>query len=104
MMAILRWLAEGVAGDEMIDVEALTFDGSGGLDIIGDYTGAVGSVVALQADQTSNIKLGTVNSNGTFTTNTTNYTGINAIMVSTTKVVDIDNANQAYPIIQVIKQ
>jgi hypothetical protein len=95
---------EGTAADDMIDVESLTFNGSGGVDIIGDYIGAAGSVVTQHADQTSNITLGTVNSNGTFTTNTSNYTGINAIMISTTKIVDIDNANQAFPIIQMIKQ
>ena len=96
-------VGEGVAGDEMIDVEVLTFSGSGGGDIIGDYIGAVGSVVTQDADQTSNTTLGTVNSNGTFTTNTS-YPGINAIMVSTTKIVNIDNSMRAYPIIQIIKQ
>jgi hypothetical protein len=96
-------VSEGVAGDEMIDVEARTFSGSGGVDIIGDYIGAVGSVVTQNADQATNTTLGTVNSNGTFTTNS-NYTGINAIMISTTKVANIDNADQAYPIIQVIQQ
>jgi hypothetical protein len=96
-------VSEGTAADDMIDVEALTFSGSGGVDIIGDYIGAVGSVVDQEADQTNNTTLGTVNSDGTFTTNSS-YTGINAIMISTTKVANIDNANQAYPIIQVIKQ
>jgi hypothetical protein len=88
---------------EMIGVEALTFNGSGGLDIIGDYIGSyVGTAVTQQADQTTSTSLGTVNSNGTFSTNST-YGAINAIMISTTKVVDIDNSTQAYPIIQVIK-
>ncbi|MGO8813178.1 MAG: beta strand repeat-containing protein [Terriglobia bacterium] len=96
-------VGEGVAGDEMIDVEVQTFSGSGGVDIIGDYVGAVGSVVTQDADQTTSTTLGTVNSNGTFTTNTS-YPGINAIMVSTTKIVNIDNSMQAYPIIQIIKQ
>ena len=96
-------VSEGIAGDEMIDVEVQTFSGSGGGDIIGDYTGAVGSVVTQNADQTTSTTLGTVNSNGTFTTNSS-YPGINAIMVSSTKVVNIDNSMQAYPIIQVIKQ
>ncbi len=96
-------VSEEVAADDMIDVEALTFDGSGGVDIIGDYTGAAGSVVTQNADVTNNTTLGTVNSNGTFTTNTS-YPGINAIMISTTKIVNIDNSTNAYPIIQVIKQ
>jgi hypothetical protein len=85
-------------------VEALTFNGSGGVDIIGDYIGSyVGTAVDQEADQTNNTTLGTVNSNGTFSTNST-YGQINAIMISTTKVVDIDSAKQAYPIIQLIKQ
>jgi len=96
-------VSEGIAADEMIDVEVRTFNGSGGVDIIGDYIGAVGSVVTQDADQTTSTTLGTVNSNGTFATNS-GYPGINAIMISTTKVVNIDNANQAYPIIQIIKQ
>ncbi|MGO8786324.1 MAG: beta strand repeat-containing protein [Terriglobia bacterium] len=94
---------EGVSA-EMIGVEALTFTGSGSLDIIGDYIGSyVGTAVTQEADQTNNTSLGTVNSNGTFSTNST-YGQINAIMISTTKVVDIDNSTQPYPIIQVIKQ
>jgi len=44
-----------------------------------------------------------VNSNGTFSTNST-YGQINAIMISTTKVVDIDNSTQVYPIITLVKQ
>ena len=94
---------EGVSG-EMIGVEALTFNGSGGLNIIGDYIGAyIGTAVNQETDQTANASVGTVNSNGTFSTNST-YAQINAIMISITKVVDIDNAMQANPIIQVIKQ
>ncbi len=96
-------VSEGIAADEMIDVEVRTFSGSGGVDIIGDYIGTVGSVVTQDADQTTSTTLGTVNSNGTFTTNTS-YPGINAIMVSTTKIVNIDNSMRAYPIIQIIKQ
>jgi hypothetical protein len=89
---------------EMIDVEVLTFNGSGGLDIIGDYIGGyIGTSVNQEADQTNNTSLGTVNSNGTFSTNST-YGQINAIMISTTKVVDIDNSTQVYPIITVVKQ
>jgi len=88
---------------EMIGVEALTFKGNGGLDIIGDYIGSyVGDTVTQDVDQTNNTTLGTVNSNGTFSTNST-YGEINAIMISPTKVVDIDNATQLDPIIQVIK-
>ncbi len=89
---------------EMIGVEALTFSGSGGLDIIGDYIGGyTRTAVTQDADQTNNTSLGTVNSNGTFSTNST-YGQINAIMTSTTKVMDIDNSTQPYPIIQMIKQ
>ncbi len=44
-----------------------------------------------------------MNSNITFSTNST-YGQINAIMICTTKVVDIDNSTQANPIIQLIKQ
>jgi hypothetical protein len=89
---------------EMIDVEVLTFNGSGGVDIIGDYIGGyIGTSVNQEADQTNNTSLGTVNSNGTFSTNST-YGQINAIMISTTKVVDIDNSTQVYPIITVVKQ
>jgi hypothetical protein len=89
---------------EMIDVEVLTFNGSGGVDIIGDYIGAyIGTSVTQDADQSTNTSLGTVNSNGTFSTNST-YGQINAIMISTTKAVDIDNATQPYPIITLVKQ
>ena len=88
----------------MIGVEALTFDGSGGLDIVGDYIGSYsGAAVDQEADQTSTGSVGTVNANGTFSTNAT-YGQINAIMISTTKIVNIDNATQGDPIIQVIKQ
>jgi hypothetical protein len=94
---------EGVSADTL-GVEALTFNGSGGVDIIGDYIGSYnGTSVTQNADQTTNTSLGTVNSNGTFSTNST-YGQINAIMISPTKVVNIDNATQPYPIIQVIKQ
>ncbi len=94
---------EGVSA-EMIDVEVLTFDGMGGVDIIGDYIGAyIGTSVTQQADQTTNTSVGTVNSNGTFSTNST-YGQINAIMISTTKAVDIDAAAEANPIISVVKQ
>jgi hypothetical protein len=88
----------------MIDVEVLTFNGSGGVDIIGDYIGGyIGTSVNQEADQTTDTSLGTVNSNGTFSTNST-YGQINAIMISTTKVVDIDNSTQVYPIITLVKQ
>jgi hypothetical protein len=63
----------------------------------------IGTAVTEDVDQTNNTKLGTVNSNGTFSTNST-YGQINAIMISPTKIVDIDNAKQANPIIQLIKQ
>jgi hypothetical protein len=89
---------------EMTDVEVLTFNGSGSVDIIGDYIGGyIGTSVNQEADQTNNTSLGTVNSNGTFSTNST-YGQINAIMISTTKVVDIDNSTQANPIITLVKQ
>jgi hypothetical protein len=89
---------------ETIDVEALTFNGSGDVDIIGDYIGAyTGTSVTQEADQTTNTSVGTVNSNGTFSTNST-YGQINAIMISTTKAVDIDNSTSVYPIISVVKQ
>jgi hypothetical protein len=89
---------------EMIGVEALTFNGSGGVNIIGDYIGSyVGTAVDQETDQTNNTTLGTVNSNGTFSTNSS-YGQINAIMISPTKIVNIDNAKQGNPIIQVIKQ
>jgi hypothetical protein len=89
---------------EMIDVEVLTLNGSGGVDIIGDYIGGyIGTSVNQEADQTTDTSLGTVNSNGTFSTNST-YGQINAIMISTTKVVDIDNSTQVYPIITLVKQ
>ena len=94
---------EGVSA-EMIDVEVLTFNGSGGVDIIGDYIGGyIGTSVNQEADQTTDTSLATVNSNGTFSTNST-YGQINAIMISTTKVVSIDNSTQVYPIITLVKQ
>jgi len=90
--------------NELIGVEALTYSGSGGGDIIGDYIGEyVGTSVTQNADATNNTTLGTVNSNGTYISNST-YGQINAIMISPTKIVDIDNATQPYPIIQMIKQ
>jgi hypothetical protein len=93
---------EGVSG-EMIDVEAWTFDGTGNLAIIGDYIGGYnGASVNQEADQTKTISLGTVNANGTFSTNSS-YGQINAIMISRTKVVNIDDATQPDPVIQVIK-
>ena len=89
---------------EMIGVETLTFNGSGGLNIVGDYIGSyVGGSVDQESDQTDNASVGTVNSNGTFSTSST-YGQINAIMISTSKVVNIDDAAQPEPIIQVIKQ
>jgi hypothetical protein len=89
---------------ETIDVEVLTYDGSSDVDIIGDYIGTyIGTSVTQEADQTTNTSLGTVNSDGTFSTNST-YGQINAIMISTSKVVDIDNSTSVYPIISVVKQ
>ena len=55
-----------------------------------------------EADKTQSTTIGTVNSNGTFNTKSS-YGQINAIMISTTKVVDIDDSTQSDPIIQVIK-
>jgi hypothetical protein len=55
------------------------------------------------SDQTQTTTLGTVNSNGTFSTNTS-YAQINAIMISTTKAVAIDDATHTNPIIQIFKQ
>jgi hypothetical protein len=94
---------EGVSG-EMVGVEALTFDGNGGLKIVGDYIGSyIGTDVTQEADQSSTASVGTVNENGTFSTNSA-YGQINAIMISNAKVVTIDDATQTNPIIQVIKQ
>ena len=90
--------------NELIGLETLTFTGSGGLDIVGDYIGEyIGTSVTQDVDQTTTGTLGAVNSNGTFNNNSS-YSGINAIMISTTKVVTIDNATQSDPIIQIIKQ
>lgn len=88
---------------ETLDVEELTLDGSGGVDIVGDYIGGyTGTSVTQEADQTQNTSIGTVNSNGTFNTKSS-YGQINAIMISTTKVVNIDDSTQPDPIIQVFK-
>ncbi len=90
--------------EEMIGVEALTFDGSGGIDIVGDYIGSYSGVAEDQeSDQSTTGSVGTVNANGTFSTNSA-YGQINAIMISTSKIVNIDDATQRDPIIQVIKQ
>jgi hypothetical protein len=94
---------EGVS-NELIGVEVLSPTGTGSLDILGDYIGEyVGTSVTQEADQASVTSLGTVNSNGTFISNST-YGQINAIMISTTKVVTIDHAAQGDPIIQILKE
>jgi hypothetical protein len=96
-------VVNGGVSEEMIGVEALKFDGSGGVAIVGDYIGSyTGTDVVQEADSTSTGTLGTVNSNGTFSTNAT-YGQINAVMISTGKIVNIDNATKPDPIIQVIK-
>jgi len=88
---------------ESLGVEVLTLDGSGSVDIVGDYIGGyTGTSVMQEADKTQSTTIGTVNSNGTFNTKSS-YGQINAIMISTTKVVDIDDSTQSDPIIQVIK-
>jgi len=87
---------------ESLGVEVLTLDGSGSVDIVGDYIGDyTGTSVTQVVDQTQNTTIGTVNSNGTFNTKSS-YGQINAIMISITKVVDIDDSTQADPVIQVI--
>jgi hypothetical protein len=94
---------ESVSAEEL-GVEALTLNGSGGVNIVGDYIGEyTGSSVTQMSDQTQTTTLGTVNSNGTFSTNTS-YAQINAIMISTTKAVAIDDATHTNPIIQIFKQ
>jgi hypothetical protein len=94
---------ESVSAEEL-GVEALTLNGSGGVNIVGDYIGGyTGTSVTQMSDQAETTSLGTVNSNGTFSTNTS-YAQINAILISTTKAVAIDDATQANPIIQIFKQ
>jgi hypothetical protein len=93
---------QSVSG-EMLGVETLTLNGTGGVDIVGDYIGSyVGNAVTREVDQTQTSTMGTVNSNGTFNTDSS-YGQINAIIISTTKVVNIDQATDTDPIIQVIK-
>lgn len=93
---------EGVSA-EMIGVEALTFDGAGNVNTVGDYIGGyIGTSVSQETDQPQTVSLGTMNTNGTFSTNSA-YGQINAMMISPTKVVNIDNATQPDPIIQIIK-
>ena len=68
---------EGVSV-EIIGAETLKFNGSGGVDIVGDFIGSyIGTEVDQEADRTSNISLGTANSNGTFSTDST-YGQINS--------------------------
>jgi len=93
---------QSVSG-EMLGVETLTLNGTGGVDIVGDYIGSyVGNAVTREVDQSQTSTMGTVNSNGTFNTDSS-YGQINAIIISTTKVVNIDQATDTDPIIQVIK-
>jgi hypothetical protein len=88
---------------EAIAVKALTSDGAGNVGIVGDYIGDYNGTSVMQAsDQSDNTTIGPVNPNGTFSTSTS-YGQINAIILSTTKVVSIDDATDTDPIIQVIK-
>jgi hypothetical protein len=86
----------GVASAEQVGVQVATLNGSGGGSATNDYTATSGQ----QADQSNSFPNGslTVNSNGTFSTDF-NAT-INAIMISTTKFVAVDNESSTYPIIQ----
>ena len=86
----------GVTSAEQVGVQVATLNGSGGGSATNDYTATSGQ----QADQSNSFPNGslTVNSNGTFSTDF-NAT-INAIMISTTKFVAVDNESSTYPIIQ----
>jgi hypothetical protein len=91
----------GVATSSGSSVEVITPTGSGTVNIVGDYTSAGGN--GQQADQTqSDAPIGTVGSNGTFSTNQNG--DINAIMISTSEVVLIDHSNGTYPVILLLKQ
>jgi hypothetical protein len=79
-------------------VGVLTLNSSGGYSITTDYT-ATG---VQQADQTETGTIGTVNSNGTFSTKSGG--AVDSIMISGTKFVTFDNENSTYPIIEVGKQ
>jgi hypothetical protein len=79
-------------------VGVLTLNGSGGYSMTSDYTATYGQ----QADQTQTGTIGTVNSNGTFSTK--NNGVIDGIMISSTKFVAVDNESKAYPTILVGKQ
>jgi hypothetical protein len=80
---------------EEVGVGVATLNGSGGVSITSDYT----ATTYQEADQTSSVTI-TVNSDGTFSTSGT----INAIFISGTKFVAIDNSSNTYPNILVGKQ
>ena len=85
----------GIASAEQMSVNVLTLS-NGSYNVVADYTGTASG--SQQSDLTNSRTI-TVNSDGTFIANST--TRVNAIMISTTEFVNIDNASQSYPIIQV---
>jgi hypothetical protein len=91
----------GVATSNDIGVEVITPTGTGTLDIVGDYTQAETDGQLADATKTG-VPLGTVNSNGTFSTDSNGI--INGIMISTSEVAIIDSAGQTYPVISLLKQ
>jgi hypothetical protein len=87
----------GVASAEQIGATVLTID-NGSASLISDYTSTDGQ----QADGTSSGGTLSVNPNGTF--HAGGGENIDAIMISTTEFVTIDNTGSTYPIIMVGKQ
>ena len=87
----------GVASAETITAGAITFS-SGGYSYVQDFTSTAGQL----ADQTGSGTVGTVNSNGTFSTSSGGP--IDGIIISGSKFVLVDNDTETYPIIQFLKQ
>ncbi len=88
---------------QALAVEIITPTGSGSVNIVGDYTAAGSGTGNQQADQIENgAPLGTVGSDGTFSTNSNAV--VNAIMISTTGIAIVNSSNHTYPVIILLKQ
>jgi hypothetical protein len=88
----------GAASNGRLGVMVLTLNSGSGT-LIQDFTS---STNGQQADETQSTGTLTINSDGTFSTNSNG--DINAVMISTSEFLIIDNSNSTYPTIQVGKQ
>jgi hypothetical protein len=94
----LEVVSYGVASAESIGIAIITLNGSGGFSFIGDDTSTGGQF----ADGTQTGPIGTVNSNGTFSTKPGGP--IDGIIISATKFLALNNETSTYPTIQLFKK